>query len=79
MLFVGQGDHDKVRGFLVEYGVRVVADGELPVGVLRAIVEMDDGSRVLLLSEECARSWGLVRAYEASRRVVPAPVLLYAV
>lgn len=63
----------------MRYVVHTVADGELPEGLDRVIVERHDGPPLLLISGEPARCWRFMRAWEDSLEPPFVPTMLYAI
>lgn len=70
----------------MDYRIQIVGEDELPQGMCKVIVEMEDGPPLMLINGEPARAWRLMRGYEDTLEpcsvpsvLLPALPLLYAV
>lgn len=63
----------------MKYEVHAVADGALPQGMDRVIVERTDGPPLLIISGTPARVWRFMRAWEDDCESATLPSILRAV
>lgn len=62
-------------GFWMQYVIEVVAEGELPQGINKVVVERVDGPPLMLINGEPARVWRFMRSYEDTLEPCTVPTI----